>query len=458
MKKLSLEEKKKLAKELLAKKMQEQKKQPSKVDVKLTSADYETYTYDMFMNSIGANPIEMKRFNEWVDNATNDGIYSFEAAHTGEQDTEIEVIRRNGERLKLLNLASYNYLGYGIHPEVKQAVKDAVDQYGLGANSSPVLNGTLAIHQQLEQKLLDFFGFEDYGVSLFSSGYGVNLGTVSAFIKPGGHVVLDRSAHMSLLEGAELSKGKISYFRHNDAQHLEEILQGIANGRSRILVCVEGVYSADGDYGNLKEIITVAKKYNAYVLVDEAHSFLLAGATGKGACEELGVLDEVDMIVLTFSKSMSGVGGALIARKNISQYVNWYAKCRMFSCAIDPPVTGGMLKVLELAMSKEGELKRKRIIENARHFRTLLKDKVDLGLSESWIVPILYGDERKTLRINDYLQRHGLDASLMQFPAVPKNEARIRIFITSEHTKEQLDKAAHIIINCAEAFDFQLNS
>lgn len=451
MKELSLEEKRKLAKELLARRMETPAEvpQPPKME-----AAYEGYTYDMFMNSMGAQPMEMRRFSEWVSSATEDGIYAFEAARLSEQRTEIELQRANGERLRLLNFSNYNYLGLGLHPDVKQAVKDAVDRYGLGANSSPVHSGTFAIHRELEQRLLDFFGMEGYGCSLFSSGYGVNLGAVSAFIKPGGYVVLDRSAHMSLLEGSELSRGKIAYFRHNDPEDLEKVLQEIANGRHRILVCVEGVYSGDGDYGKLREIVAVAKKYGAFVLVDEAHSFLLTGAKGRGSCEAQGVLDQVDMIVLTFSKAMSGVGGALIAKKEITQYVNWYAKCRMFSCAIDPPVTGGMLKVLELAIGAEGQQRRQRLVENADYFRSLLQGKVDLGLSETWIVPIQYGNEKLTLRINDYLQRHGLDSSVMQFPAVPKNEARIRLFITSEHSKAQLERAAAVLLDAARFFHF----
>ena len=445
MKNLSVEEKRALVKDLLAKRQSQTHSTPRA---------HNNYTYDMFLQSFGREPSEITRFNEWVENVKQDGTYPFESPRTHEQRTQIELFRETGEKLKMLNFSSYNYLGFGYHPQVKKAAKDAIDNYGLGANSSPVISGTFLLHQTLENDLVKFFGLEGYGASLFSSGYGVNLGAISAFIKPGGYVVLDESAHMSLLEGAQLSKAEILYFKHNSPENLEEVLSSIDDKNARVLVCVEGVYSADGDYGKLQPIVKIAKKYGAFTLVDEAHSLLLSGENGRGVCEEQGVLEDVDMIVITFSKAFGGVGGALFARKEITQYVNWYAKCRMFSCALDPGVTGGMIKVLELASSEEGNIRRKRIHENAHYFRSLLQGKVDIGKSQSWIVPIMFGSDHKTLKLNDYLQRSGIDTSIMQFPAVPKNQARIRIFITSEHTKQQLDEAARIILRAADKFDF----
>jgi 7-keto-8-aminopelargonate synthetase-like enzyme len=447
MNQITLQEKKRMLQELLDRR-HTQSLQGS------ASSDYRRYTYDMFLNSVGAEPAEAQRFSKWIGDATRDGIYAFESARLGSQKTTVRLRRETGEELDVVNFSSYNYLGYSYHPEVIAAAKEALDHYGLGAASSPIISGTLGIHKQLEEKLAAFFRLQDRAVSLFSSGYGVNLGTISAFVKPGGYVVLDRSAHMSLLEGAQLSRANIRYFRHNDAGHLDELLRGIADGKTRILICMEGVYSADGDFGNLRDIVGVAKKYGAYTLVDEAHSMLLAGAHGRGACEAHGVLDLVDLIVITFSKSFAGVGGALVARKEIVQYVNWYARCRMFSCALDPAVTAGMTKVLGLVQNPDGAARRKRLIGNAAYMRELLKERVNIGTSESWIVTVYYGDERMTLPLNDFMQREGLDTSIMQFPAVPKNESRIRIFVTSEHTMEQIDRAVSIIFKAADKFGF----
>ncbi|MEM9163310.1 MAG: aminotransferase class I/II-fold pyridoxal phosphate-dependent enzyme [Cyanobacteria bacterium P01_F01_bin.4] len=411
-------------------------------------------TYDMFIQGGGTTHDEVDRFNQWVEQANREGIYAFEAPRLQGQKTEVEVQRSTGETLKMLNFSSYNYLGYGNHPDVIAAAKDALDRYGLGAASAPVTSGTFRLHQQLEQRLIDFFGLPGYGVSLFSSGYGVNTGTISAYMKPGSYVILDQAAHMCMLEGAKLSGAKILYFRHNDIDHLEAILKKIADGQTRILVGTEGVYSADGDYGEVGKIVQVAKKYGAKVLADEAHSMLLAGPNGRGVCEAQGVLAAVDFIVITFSKSFGGVGGALVAKKEIAQYVNWYARCRMFSCALAPAVTGGVTKALELASGDDGDKRRKRIRRNAELMRSQLAGKVNIGDAQSWVIPVIYGLDKQTMPLNDYLQREGLDTSIMQFPATPRNEARIRLFVTSEHTPEQISQATQIILKAADKFNF----
>jgi len=417
---------------------------------------YTEFTLDMFSRSSGKNHAEIKQFNQWRNDIISADKYTFETPHLTPQTPEIGVRRIHGDEHKLFNFSSYNYLGYANHPEVINAAKDALDKFGLGATGSPLLNGTFDIHKQLEYALTDYFGQEGYGISLFSSGYGANIGVVSSYIHKGDYVVLDHSSHASLVDGAVMSQGTLKLFRHNDPEFLERILKRIAKENRRILVCVEGVYSTDGDYGNLKDIVTITKKYGASILVDEAHSLLVAGATGKGAVEKFDVLGDVDLLIGTFSKSFGGVGGCLYAKQELINYVNYYARSRMFSCALDPAVTGGILKALELASGPDGDEKRKRIVENADHLRSLLKNKVDIGTSQSWVIPIIFGDERKSLPLGDYLMRKGYDFSIMMFPAVKKNKSIIRAFVTSEHTKEQLEGCAEALIDAANAYDFAL--
>lgn len=416
---------------------------------------YKDYTYDMFMMNMSAEPEEMVLFSQWINTLNEKDVNSFEAIRLGAQTTEVDIVRQSGSRLRVLNFSSYNYLGFGYHPEVIKAAQEAIGKYGLGAASSPIISGTYGIHKALEEAIVRYFGLPNRGVSLFSSGYGTNLGVIQAFAKPGNCIVLDRGAHMSILEGAKLSGADISYFDHNDVEHLESILKKVCDSFTRVLVCVEGIYSGDGDYGNIKGVVKLAKQYGAYTLVDEAHSVLLAGENGRGVSEQQGVLEDVDLYVMTFSKALAGVGGALLASKEMIQYVNWYAKCRMFSCALDPGVTGGMVKVLALASGEEGKKRRQRLKENAAYFRSLLEGHVNLGQSETWILTVIFGSDKKTLDISNTLQRNGLDTSIMQFPAVPKNEGRIRLFVTSEHTKEQIERAASIILDTAKACDFQ---
>ncbi|MFC1484306.1 aminotransferase class I/II-fold pyridoxal phosphate-dependent enzyme [Candidatus Neomarinimicrobiota bacterium] len=415
---------------------------------------YTDYTFDMFISSAGKEHAEITQFNQWRQEVIDAHMYTFQIPHLGAQLPEVSVERVTGEKFDLVSLASYNYLGYSYHPEVLTAAKAALDKYGLGATGSPVLNGTFRIHEELEQKLIEFFALPGYGVSLFSSGYGANIGVVSAYAHKGDVVVLDRLSHASLVDGALLSQATIKLFKHNDVDHLDRVLNRLDYKNTRILVCTEGIYSADGDAGRIKDIVQVAHKYGAKVLADEAHSLLIAGENGRGVAEEQGVLDQVDMIIATFSKSFGGVGGCLFARDDIANYVNWYARSRMFSCALDPAVTGGLIKALDLAMGADGKAKRKRILDNADYLRNKLSGKVDTGDSHSWIIPVIYGDEHLTIPLSDYLQRNGVDASLMSFPAVPKNESRIRLFVTSEHSKQQLDRGAAIILEAAERFGF----
>ncbi len=418
--------------------------------------NYTEYTLDMFSKSIGKGEAEIAQFNNWRQDVIDAHKYCFEVLHLEAQKPSVSIQRVTGEKYKLLNFASYNYLGYSYHPDVIAAAKQALDTYGLGATGSPVLNGTFDLHKKLEHAIVKFFGQAGYGASIFSSGYGTNLGVVSSYIHKGDYIVLDRSAHASLIDGAVLSQGNIRFFRHNDPDHLDYVLKRLKDEKIRILVCTEGVYSADGDYSKLKAITEVTKKHGAKILVDEAHSFLLAGANGRGVAEEEGVLSDVDMIVLTFSKSFGGVGGCLYAKQEIVNYVNYYARSRMFSCAMDPAVAGGLIKVLDLAGGSDGHEKRKRIIQNANYLRSKLQGRVNIGTSTSWVIPVIYGDERLTVPLSDYLQKHGLDISLMMFPAVPKNQSRIRTFVTSEHNQEQLDQAADTLLLAAKEFGFHL--
>ena len=415
---------------------------------------YTEFTLDMFSRSSGKNHSEIKQFNQWRDDIIKADKYTFETPHLTPQTPEISVRRIHGDEHDLVNFSSYNYLGYANHPDVIEAAKDALDAFGLGATASPLLNGTFDIHKKLENSLTSFFGQEGYGVSLFSSGYGANIGVVSSYIHKGDYVVLDHSSHASLIDGAVMSQGTVKLFRHNDAEFLERILKRISKENRRILVCVEGVYSTDGDYGNLKDIVTVSKNYGASILVDEAHSLLIAGKTGKGVVEEFDVLADVDLLIGTFSKSFGGIGGCVYAKNDLINYMNYYARSRMFSCALDPAVTGGIIKALELASGADGDQKRKRIIDNADYLRSLLKDKVDIGTSQSWVIPIIFGDERKSLPLGDYLMKRGYDFSIMMFPAVKKNKSIIRAFVTSEHTKEQLKGCAEALIDASKEFDF----
>jgi glycine C-acetyltransferase len=417
--------------------------------------EYARMTYDMFMAGSDPGLSEIARFDAWVKSGIAAGVYTFETPRRAAQRPENTLVRENGDQLAVINMASYNYLGFGYHPTVIQAAKDALDVYGLGVSSSPVAGGTILLHRELEGALAAFLGIPGRGVSLFTTGYNVNTGTLSAVVKPGGHVVLDRAAHMSIVEGAQLCRGEVHWFEHNDITDLERVLRGITrDGPRRIVVCAEGAYSADGDYGDLAGITAAARRYGAMVLVDEAHSVLVTGPGGRGVAAAQGVLDQVDFFVVTFSKALGAIGGAVIARRDIARYINWYARCRMFSCGLDPAVTGGVLEALQLGAGAEGDERRARIRDRSSQLRARLRGRVPLVESDSWIVPVIYGPEQRTPMLTDHMQRAGLETSIMQYPAVPRDRSRMRLFVTSEHTPAQIDRAADIVLAAADRFGF----
>lgn len=411
------------------------------------------YTLDMFAHNLSSDLEEMELFHTlWRTVAARRKSVWGTTREVGAVP-ELDILRADGERLHVVNLSTYNYLGYGNHPEAIRAALDATARYGLGSASSPVVTKCL-VHRELEEALVRFFGIPGRQAAIFSSGYGVNVGAIQAFIHPGHCVLVDANAHMSIKEGALAPGRTVATFPHNDMAALEQLLQRHCNPDTRVLICVDALYSCDGDRAPLREIVDLARRFGAYTLVDEAHSALVAGEHGRGVCEEQGVLEEVDMIVLTFSKSLASLGGAVIARPEIAQYLDCFAPTRVFSAALPPASLASIAKILELARTEDGLRRRMRIKENAAHLRGLLEGKVDLGASEAWIVTVMCGPDTTVIETQDFLQRHGVDAGIMAFPAVKKDQGRLRMFVTSEHTREHLERAADIVLRAAEAFGF----
>lgn len=440
--KLSLEEKRRLARRLLLE-QKARKAADSQADI----------DYSLFLSGTDPNLSEIHRFEQYSEEIKRRAQCDPLAPRLGPAGPAVRLMGSEGPTL---NFSTYNYLGLSAHPQVVEAAKEALDTYGLGCGASPNVSGNVFLHQQLEEDLVAFYGLKEGGASLFSSGYNVNTGTISALMGPGCHLVLDQNVHMSIVEGGRLAGATVHYFDHNDSDALKKVLNRVADGRRRVMVCLEGVYSADGDRGRVKELATVSKEFGALVLLDEAHSALLCGPGGRGMAAADGALDLVDLLVLTFSKSFGGIGGGLVAHRRLTRYVDWYARSRVFSCAITPAVTAGIRSALALAAGPEGERRRERLCRNGDHLRSRLQGKVPIGSSQSWIIPVIYGSEKLTLALYEHVRLQGLDGAVMEFPAVPRGEARLRLFVTSEHTTEHLDRAAEIILETAERFGFLL--
>src|SRR6266853_216149 len=349
-------------------------------------------------------------------------------------------IRYDGKSQPVINLCSYNYLGLANHPEVIAAAHDALNTHGLGACGSPMLSGMTDLHRELESRISKFLGRED--AMLFNSGFGGALGTISGLLRKSDVAVLDNRSHLSLRDGAVLSRCRTEKFEHNDAASLDAALSH-KSGR-RQLVIIEGIYSMDGDFGKLIELTDVAESHGASVFIDEAHSVLGCGKNGRGAAEQFGVEDRVPLIYGTFSKGFGALGGFVAGSKETLQYLRFYAHPYVYSCALPPVVIAAILKALELGTSQP-EL-RAQLWENAEYFHAQLRGLgIDTGASTTYVMPIVNGDRERMYRLGHELRRRGLWVAPVDYPAVPQNRICFRACVTAKHTRADLDEALNIL-------------
>jgi glycine C-acetyltransferase len=350
------------------------------------------------------------------------------------------LISYGGKPRPVINLCSYNYLGLANHPEVLLAAHQALRTHGLGACGSPMLSGMTDLHRELERRVAKFLQRED--AMLFNSGFGGALGTISGLLRKSDVAILDNRSHLSLRDGAVLSRCRTEKFEHNDAASLDAALSR-QKGR-RPLVIIEGIYSMDGDFGNLTELLAVAKSHGASVFIDEAHSMLACGEHGRGAAEKFGVEEQVPLIYGTFSKAFGALGGFVAGSKETLQYLRFYAHPYVYSCALPPVVIAAILKALELG-TKHPEL-RTQLWENADYFHAQLRGLgLDTGESTTYVMPIVIGDRERMYRLGHELRRRGLWVAPVDYPAVPQHKICFRACVTAKHTRADLDEALNIL-------------
>jgi glycine C-acetyltransferase len=331
-------------------------------------------------------------------------------------------------------------LGLANHPEVLAAAHEALRTHGLGACGSPMLSGMTDLHRELERRVAKFLGRED--AMLFNSGFGGALGTISGLLRKSDVALLDNRSHLSLRDGAVLSRCRTEKFEHNDPASLDAALSR-QKGR-RQLVIVEGIYSMDGDFGNLKELLSVAESHGASVFIDEAHSTLACGEHGRGAAEHFGVEERVPLVYGTFSKAFGALGGFVAGSRETLQYLRFYAHPYVYSCALPPVVIAAILKALELGTSQP-EL-RAQLWENADYFHAQLQALgLDTGASTTYVMPIVIGDRERMYRLGHELRRRGLWVAPVDYPAVPQNRICFRACVTAKHTRADLDEALNIL-------------
>src|ERR1700757_253639 len=377
-------------------------------------------------------------FTHWMRQATFAvELYEPELLASADARTTIDY---NGRPRSVINLCSYNYLGLANHPEVIAAAQEALKTHGLGACGSPMLSGMTDLHRELERQVARFLNRED--AMLFNSGFGGALGTISGLLRKSDVAILDNRSHLSLRDGAILSRCRTEKFEHNDAASLDTALSR-QKGR-RQLVIIEGIYSMDGDFGNLTELLAVAESHGASVFIDEAHSMLACGEHGRGAAEKFEVEERVPLVYGTFSKAFGALGGSVAGSKETLQYLRFYAHPYVYSCALPPVVIAAILKALELG-TRQPELRAK-LWENADYFHAQLnKLGFDTGASTTYVMPIVIGDRERMYRLGHELRRRGLWVAPVDFPAVPQHRICFRACVTAKHTRADLDEALNIL-------------
>jgi glycine C-acetyltransferase len=409
--------------------------------------DAMAYDYSNFYSASGTDPFDLfDPLNEWWEEVRPRGYYQYELPIHSAPSTRVDVEdTKTGElRRGLINFASYNYLGLSYRPEVKEAIKVAVDEYGAGSSGSPILSGTTALLKKLERDVARFKGKE--AAMVFPTGYSANVGLIGGLMRAGDLVVADQYAHASVVDGMILSKAQSRFFRHNRADELDRKLKGF-DGKK--LVVVEGVYSMDGDLVPLPEILEVCQAHGARILIDEAHSTFLFGKNGRGVAEHFGLDDEVDIHLGTFSKSLGGQGGFVAGSQKLINYLRGFSRSRFFSCALAPPVVAGLIAALELVVA-EPEL-RGRLWANVDFMQNRLRDAgVDIGDCESQVVPIMIRNDATIFDIGEQLLREGVFINPVKYPAVGKHKSRFRMSISAAHTQEDLEEGADIIIRVLE--------
>ena len=363
------------------------------------------------------------------------------------------------EGRKTIMLGSNNYLGLTTDERVKQAARDALEQYGTGVTGSRLLNGTTPLHVELERELADWMGSED--VIVYTTGYQSNLGAISAIAEPGDTVICDSGDHASILDGCKLSGARLRPFRHNRMDKLETMLERAAGDESGALVVVDGVFSMEGDLCDLPPIVELCRRFGARLMVDEAHAVGVLGRRGSGSCELFGLEDQVDLRMGTFSKSLASCGGFIGGDEEVIEYLRIASRSFIFSASAVPAAVGAALGALRIIRS-EGPQLMARLLENAAYLRQGLRDLglkvVDPGTlpdgteATTPVVPVIVGEDWRAVMLWKALFEAGVYTNVALHPAVPPGGALLRTSLMATHERAHLDRALEIIAEVKERF------
>ena len=341
---------------------------------------------------------------------------------------------------RILMCGANNYLGLTTHPKVRQAAIDAVREFGTSCTGSRLANGTLGIHRELERRLADYVGKER--ALVFSTGYQVNLGVISALVGKGEYMITDKEDHASIVDGCMLARGNIKRFRHNDMDDLDRVLETIPAAAGKLVV-IDGVFSVTGDIAPLPQLIPLCKKHNARLMVDDAHAIGVLGQ-GRGTAAHFGVVDDVDLIMGTFSKAFASMGGFVAGDKEIIHYIKHHARAFIYSAALTPPSVATVLAALDIMIEEPERIARLNAI-GERMRQACRELGFDIGRSKTPIVPIIIGEDFRTLLVWKRLYDEGLYTNIFIPPGVPMNQSLLRTSYMATHTDQQLDEVLSIL-------------
>lgn len=408
--------------------------------------------YDPFKGFFHKNPhykpeprsiLDIRNAHRWfrdIGKTMEDSVYTFQQPLDGKSGPKVRI-----EGREMYMLSSYDYLGLIGHPDIEAAAIDAVRLHGTGTGGVRLLTGTTRLHQQLELELAAFKGTEASVV--FSSGYMANLAVISALMNRQDRILVDAYIHRSLVDSLEMAGVEYTRFSHNRPDHLEALLKEKTDAR-RTFIIVEGIYSMDGDICPLPEIIELKKKYNAFLLVDEAHSFGNMGPLGRGINDYFGIdTNEVDIWTGSLSKTIPANGGFVATRQDIAIYLQHGGSPFMFSAALNPAAVAAALEAIRIIDREPQRIQR--LNYNAHFLRSRLQELgYNTGLSESSIIPVIVGTNDKAFGLSRLLYDQGVLATAVIFPAVPPHQSRLRLCATSAFDTKMLEEIISAFAAC----------
>lgn len=390
------------------------------------------------------------KFREFTDYMADNGHMNYRLTTFSGCGPEMEIATPDAPNPhRYVCFVSNDYLNFSQHPKVRKATIEAIEKYGVGSGASPLIGGFFDYHKKLEEKIAAFYGRSAEESATFTTGYTANSATLLAMLKKEDIAIVDAGIHTSVAEGLKGTNAKT--FPHNNLEALEHTLKNVRDKYRTRLVVTDGVFSQDGDIAPLKEIFQLVRKYGAYLMVDDAHGIGVMGRTGRGVLEDADLMDKVDIISGTFSKTLGHIGGYTIANPEVTNFIRFQSRQQIFSSTA-PPTVLGIVRAIEL-IDEEPEW-RVKLWENINYFKKGLEDLgLDTGTTCSAIIPVKIGSPHVTGDAGKILLKAGIFTNPILYPAVPRHDARIRMSVMATHTREHLDKA----LNAFEYVDSKLH-